>query len=97
MVKYLILLLISVSCLAADEVVDITYANTVKKIFAKRCAYCHNAGWADKNYMSYPIAFRDRGKIVQRVFTYVNMPPSGMPFPERLLVKQWVDEGGKKQ
>jgi uncharacterized membrane protein len=77
---------------------NLTYTTDIKPIFEKRCSQCHNANWADKNWMDYDTAYKNRDKIKLRVENQT-MPPgnsTNMTKEERDKVIKWVKEGAKK-
>lgn len=77
---------------------EVTYTKDVKPIFQKRCESCHGVNWSDKNWMDYDTAFKFKDKIKKRTENNT-MPPgnnTAMTTEERLVVIQWVDDGGKK-
>ena len=75
-----------------------TYTKDVQPILKTHCSSCHNAGWAEKNWMDYDTALKNKDKIKLRVENQT-MPPgntTNMTAEERKVIIQWVDEGGKK-
>ena len=76
-----------------------TYDKDIKPIFEAKCAMCHHPGWADKNWLNYDIAKRDKDRIKQRVVKEKTMPPGNitdLSEEERELIGKWVDQGAKK-
>ena len=77
---------------------NLTYTADIKPIFQNRCSQCHNSNWADKNWMDYDTAYKNRDKIKLRVENKT-MPPSNstnMTKEERDKVIKWVKQGAKK-
>jgi len=77
---------------------NLTYTKDAKPIIEKHCSQCHNANWADKNWMDYDTAFKNRDKIKLRVGNE-SMPPGNpteMTKEERKVLIDWVDQGAKK-
>lgn len=92
-------IVVALAC-SKQNVADVpvySYKETIKPIFQKRCAQCHNENWKDKNWLDYETAYKNRDKIRYRVWEVKNMPPSGdIPMIERVLIKKWVDKGAQK-
>jgi len=81
-----------------ENAAETTYTKDVQPIIEKRCSQCHNANWADKNWMDYDTAFKHRDMIKLRVQNE-SMPPGNtteMTKEERATIIKWVDGGAKK-
>jgi uncharacterized membrane protein len=75
-----------------------TFKADIKPIFKKRCSVCHNAYWADKNWLDYNIVKKNKELIRFRV-NNETMPPNNttlMTKNERDLIIKWIDQGVKE-
>ena len=76
-----------------------TFTKDVKPIFDKRCSQCHNENWAEKNWLNYDTAVKNKDKIKDRVINKKDMPPANiteMLDAERNIIKDWLEKGTKK-
>jgi uncharacterized membrane protein len=77
---------------------EISYSKDIHPIFEERCSVCHNPGWAEKNWLDYDTAFKNKDKIKIRIKAET-MPPGNITEvtkEERKTIIEWVDGGGKK-
>lgn len=86
-----------VSGSAPSEVIA-DWEATVRPIYAKVCAECHNpGGTAGSDLSTYDGWLQRKDKINQRVLVDRTMPPKGKPFDEtdRSVIRDWLTRAGR--